>query len=119
MTDLHFSGNEPPKNDDGPRDESGSGNTPNSATAASETVNTGRQTAPTEATKPEQPKAVVQEDARPQSYVWLANGDVKRCFDEDLPGGAGNANQHGFWQENGKVYQIVGIYPVEDNAEGN
>lgn len=79
-------------------------------------VDTGRETAPTDTVKQERPVRKAEEDVKPQSYVWLANGVVRRVFDEDLPGASGSANPFGHWQESGKVYQVVGVYPVEENA---
>jgi hypothetical protein len=49
-----------------------------------------------------------------QSYVWLANGDVLRVENEDLP--LGGHQTLGHWQRGDKVYQIVGIYPVEEKG---
>jgi hypothetical protein len=80
-------------------------------------VQTGRTVAPNEPTKSEAPTRKVEEDVKPQSYVWLANGEVVRAFNEDLPGFAGNGHPHGFWQKDGNVYQIVGVYPTEEKAE--
>lgn len=84
--------------------------------ATAKPVATKRAVAPTKASKSEAPKRTVEEETIPQSYVWLANGEVLRANDEDLPGHAGNAHPHGFWQKNGQVYTIVGIYPVEEKA---
>jgi hypothetical protein len=81
-------------------------------------VSTGRKV-PTETSKSEAPAPKVEEDVIPQSYVWLANGEIVKANDEDLPGHAGAGNPHGFWQKDGKVHTIVGVYPVELNAEGN
>lgn len=80
-------------------------------------VSTGRKAAPSEPTKSEAPARKVAEEEKPQSYVWLANGEVVRAYDEDLPGAAGAAHPFGFWQKDGSVYQIVGVYPTEDKAE--
>lgn len=56
----------------------------------------------------------------PQYYVWLANGDVKRVKESDLPTPAGTNAVFGHWQEGSKVYTIIGVYPVEDVVkEGN
>lgn len=85
-------------------------------TPENEKVSTGRQTAPTETSKPDVKTVEEDEDSRPQSYVWLANGDVRRCFNEDLPqhGGGG---EFGHWNEGDSVHQIVGIYPVEEKVK--
>jgi hypothetical protein len=82
-----------------------------------EKVSTGRKAAPNEPTKSEAKTREVAEEVKPQSYVWLANGEVVRAYNEDLPGSAGNAHPFGFWQKDGNVYQIVGVYPTEDKAE--
>lgn len=51
----------------------------------------------------------------PQYYVWLANGDVKRVKESDLPAqGAGTNAVFGHWQIGNNVFTIVAIYPVED-----
>jgi len=53
-------------------------------------------------------------DAATQSYVWLADGSVLRVKNDDLPQ---PGHQHlGHWQRGDKVYQIVGIYPVEEKG---
>jgi hypothetical protein len=80
-------------------------------------VTTGRKAAPTEATKSQVKVPESKEEETPQSYVWLANGEVVLCNDEDLPGSAGNNNPHGHWMQDGKVFQIVGVYPKEEKAE--
>lgn len=59
------------------------------------------------------PKPVVEEEPEPQSYIWLADGSVERVLDEDLPGHAGVGAENGHWERDGKVYQIVAVYPVE------
>ena len=80
-------------------------------------VNTGRTAAPTEAVKQDRPEPKADVNATPQSYVWLADGNVLRVNDEDLPGASGAGNPHGHWQKENKVYEIVGIYPVESVVE--
>ena len=79
-------------------------------------VSTGRTTAPKEASKSEAPTRSEVVERTPQSYVWLANGEVLLVNDEDLPGSSGAQNPHGHWQKDGKVYEIVGIYAVEEEA---
>jgi hypothetical protein len=79
-------------------------------------VSTGRSVAPTEASKPEQPKSVEKVEEKPQSYVWLSDGSVLRANDEDLPGASGSQNPFGHWQRDGKVFEIVGVYPTETDA---
>lgn len=46
-------------------------------------------------------------------YVHLANGEVRRVKQSDIPRPAGTNAPHGVWQESGKVYVITGVYPVE------
>lgn len=125
-TDVTFSDSSsefPPgwtKDADGHWVESATGDAPSDSQSntkdSREVTPSGRSVAPTEASKPEQPKAVVQEESKPQSYVWLADGSVLRANDEDLPGASGAQNPHGHWQKDGKVYEIVGVYPIETEA---
>jgi len=49
-----------------------------------------------------------------QSYVWLADGSVLRVENEDLPPGGHQSLGH--WQRGDKVYQVVGVYPVEEKG---
>lgn len=85
--------------------------------ASARAVDTGRSAAPTEASKPEQPRHESKVEEKPQSYVWLANGEVVRCNNEDLPQNSGGTiAPHGHWQKDGKVYEIVAVYAVEENA---
>lgn len=62
-------------------------------------------------------KAAQQAPAQPESdaevYVWLANGDVERVKESDLPGSAGTNALHGHYVKDGKTYQIVAVHPVE------
>lgn len=62
-------------------------------------------------------KAAQQTPAQPESdvevYAWLANGDVVRVKQSDLPGTAGTNALHGHYEKDGKTYQIVAVYPVE------
>ena len=51
-------------------------------------------------------------------YVHLSDGSVERVAEEDLPGAAGASHPLGFWQRNSKVYDVIGVYPVEAKAEG-
>lgn len=46
-------------------------------------------------------------------YVWLANGQVRKVKEADLPPAAGTNAQFGLWVEGGKTYVIAGVYPVE------
>lgn len=80
-------------------------------------VNTGRSSAATEPTKSEAKTREVPEEVKPQFYVWLANGEVLRAYEEDLPGASGLHNPHGHWEKDGNVYQVVAVYPVEEKAD--
>src|SRR3954451_9355876 len=64
-------------------------------------VSTGRRAAPTEATKSQVKTREAEEDNTPQSYVWLANGEVVLANNEDLPGAAGVNNPYGHWIKDG------------------
>lgn len=68
---------------------------------------------PTEAVKQDLPKSNEAEVKEPQSYVWLANGQVLLVNDADLPGASGVNDPYGHWQTGNKVFQIVGVYPTE------
>jgi hypothetical protein len=85
---------------------------------ADQVTPTGRKVAPTESVKQDLPTRDESEDETPQSYVWLANGEVLRVDDEDLPTGGGTGAPHGFWQTGNKVHQVVGVYPVESTLKG-
>jgi hypothetical protein len=78
-----------------------------------DTVKTGRNAAPTTASKSEVRPQEVPEDVVEQSYVWLVNGEVLLCDNADLPGHAGLGAELGYWEKDGKVYGIVGVYPAE------
>lgn len=60
------------------------------------------------------------EQAKPEAefYVHLADGSVKRVKESDLPGGVGTNAPSGHWQEGNKVFQVIGVYPVEDIVKG-
>lgn len=72
--------------------------------------------APTELTKSDVPEETEDEDSKPKSYVWLANGEIRLCYTEDLPQNGGGG-EFGHWNENGKVHSIVGIYPYEETVK--
>lgn len=72
---------------------------------------------PTEPTKSFVPEPKEQKDTRPQSYVHLANGTVMRCYDEDLPTASGTNAPQGFWRDGNKLFQVIGVYPVETEVE--
>lgn len=59
------------------------------------------------------PKPEPEKEEEPQSYIWLADGSVERVLDADLPGHAGVGAENGHWEKDGKVFQIVAVYPVE------
>jgi len=82
-------------------------------TQSARVQDTGRTTAPSEATKSDAPKKDVQEDTQPEFYLWLNDGRVVRAKEEDLPGPSGAQNVYGHWQIGKKVYDIVNVYPVE------
>lgn len=84
---------------------------------AQKTVTTGRGAAPTTTSKSEAKSRVQDEETIPQSYVWLANGEVLLVNDEDLPGASGAHNPHGHWEKDGTVYQVVAVYPAGEKAE--
>lgn len=65
----------------------------------------------------EAPKASAAPVPERQFYVWLADGQVKRVKESDLPGTGGTNAEFGHWVTDGKAYLIVGIYPVEDNTK--
>lgn len=65
------------------------------------------------------PKAAMVEVVDPHFYVWLADGNVIRVKQSDLPAPAGTNALNGHWQIDNKVFLIVGIYPVEDIVKGD
>ena len=83
-----------------------------------EIVEVKRETPSAEPVKQDLPEKVADQTFEPQSYVWLADGSVVRAYDADLPAGGGTGTPHGFWQRGDKVYQVVGVYPVESVVEG-
>lgn len=72
--------------------------------------------APSETSKPDVATRKDETEDKPQSYVWLANGTVKRCYNEDLPATGGG--DFGHWNEGDKVHTIVAVYPVEETVKG-
>lgn len=76
-----------------------------------------RSMAPNEPQTQDLPEKKEDPNARPQSYVWLADGSVLRAFNDDLPGASGAGNPHGHWQRGNEVFEIVGIYPVQTEVE--
>lgn len=71
---------------------------------------------PTELSTSDAPVREVEADKEPQCYVHLADGSVIRCKESDAPVYAGSNAPYGHWQRGNKIYQVVGVYPVEDNA---
>jgi len=67
-----------------------------------------------DAVKQDKPTPKEEENREPQFYVHLANGQVLRVNESDLPSHAGSNAHNGHWQTGNKVYQVIGIYPVED-----
>jgi len=65
------------------------------------------------------PKAAMVEVVDPHFYAWLANGEVIRVKQSDLPAAAGASAPFGHWQVDNKVFQIVNVYPVEDIVKGD
>jgi hypothetical protein len=65
------------------------------------------------------PKSALVEVVDPHFYVWLADGNVIRVKQSDLPTPAGTNAAYGHWQIDNKVYQIVNVVPVEDNVKGD
>lgn len=47
-------------------------------------------------------------------YVHLANGDVERVNEKDLPVASGTNATMGHYEKNGHSYLVIGVYPVED-----
>lgn len=54
----------------------------------------------------------VVEDTPAQYFVWLSNGDVETVDAADLPGHAGAQAPNGYFEKDGKVYDVVHVYPV-------
>jgi hypothetical protein len=52
-------------------------------------------------------------------YIWLVDGSVERVKTSELPGTAGTNAVNGHWERDGKVYQIVNVYPVEGEVENS
>jgi hypothetical protein len=64
--------------------------------------------------KQDRPKADEQDSNEPEFYVHLADGSVVRTTADELPTGGGSNAAFGHWQRGDNVYQVIGIYPVED-----
>lgn len=59
------------------------------------------------------PATALVEVVDPHNYVWLANGDVIRVKESDLPAPAGTNAPFGYWQLDDKVFLVVNVVPVE------
>lgn len=70
--------------------------------------------APVPTDAPDVPKTQPQEQQERHYYVHLANGDVKRAKESDLPAAGGTNAPYGHWQTGGQSHHIIGIYPVEE-----
>lgn len=70
-----------------------------------------------EAVKQDKPEVAEDENTESQYYVHLSNGSVLRVNEEDLPARSGSNAAMGHWQTGNKVYQVIGIYPVEDTVK--
>lgn len=46
-------------------------------------------------------------------YVHLADGSVERVKENKLPGPAGTNSAFGYFERDGKMYDIIGVFPVE------
>lgn len=64
------------------------------------------------------PPVVQEVKVEAEFYVWLADMSVERVKESDLPGGHGTNAPEGHWQRGNKVYNVVGVYPVETTVEG-
>lgn len=72
------------------------------------------------ATAKQDAAATAKVETPPQEfYVHLANGDVERVSEEDLPEHAGGTGDNRYWQRDGQVHTVIGIYPVETKANGD
>ena len=67
--------------------------------------------------KQDVPEVAEDEDAENQWYVHLANGEVMRCEEDQLPGGSGTNAPNGHWVKDGKAFQVIGVYPVENEVK--
>lgn len=64
------------------------------------------------------PTPTMVEKVEEHFYVHLANGDVIRVKESDLPVGSGTNAPLGHWQRGKSVFLVTGIYPVESTVEG-
>lgn len=70
--------------------------------------------APAATDAPDVPKASAMPPEERHFYVHLANGEVKRAKESDLPAAGGTNAHFGHWQQGGKSHYVIGIYPVEE-----
>lgn len=64
------------------------------------------------------PAPTMVEKVEEHFYVHLANGDVIRVKESDLPVGSGTNAPLGHWQRGKSVFLVTGVYPVESTVEG-
>lgn len=62
-----------------------------------------------EANKPKEAKPA-------EFYVHLANGEVVRVKEDDVPTSAGTNATNGYHTKDGNVFFVTGVYPVESKA---
>jgi hypothetical protein len=67
--------------------------------------------------KPNRRPTADEPQEEPEFYVHLANGDVERVAESDLPGNAGHGAAHGFWEKDNAVHYVTGVYPVETEVK--
>lgn len=70
-----------------------------------------------EISKQDEVKPAEEENANPQFYVHLANGEVLRCEEDQLPVGGGTNAPNGHWVKDGKSFVVVGVYPAENEVK--
>lgn len=68
--------------------------------------------------KQDKPPVAPDAEDKPEYYVHLADGSVRRVAEEDLPTTAGTNAAFGHWVKDGKVYTVIGIYPAEIEQKG-
>lgn len=55
-------------------------------------------------------------EAEEEFYIHLANGEAIKVKGADLPAAAGTNALNGFYEKDGNVYQVIGVYPAETPA---
>jgi hypothetical protein len=71
-----------------------------------------------EGVKQDKPEVKEDPNANPQFFVWLANGEILRVDEEDVPTASGSNAPFGHWQRGNDVHHVVGVYPAEVTVEG-